>query len=75
MFGALLSALQAIPRIASAVEGLAASIDAIDQRNREARAAGRRVEKDDEVDRIIDAIASGGMQDGDLEQRKDVNGA
>ncbi len=67
MIGALLSALSALPRIASAMEGMASAIERIDKRNREARAANRREAKDEEVDSVIDGIVSGELHDGDPE--------
>jgi|TARA_Y100000310_G_scaffold344063_1_gene454893 hypothetical protein len=63
MIGALLSALSALPRIASALEAVAGSLDAIDKRNREARAANRRATKDKEVDSVIDALVADKLPD------------
>ena len=74
MIGALLSALSAVPRIASALEAVAGSLDAIDKRNREARAANRRATKDEEVDSVIDALVADKLPDDQSTELTTTNG-
>ena len=65
----LVAALVAIPRIATALETLATSIQAINARAIKAHAAKRRSEKDEEVDARIAAVLAG-LHPDEAEQRR-----
>ena len=75
MIREILSAFSALPRIASALEGIATSINEIDKRNRKAAAAARRTEKDKSVDDSIDAIISDRVLDDEAGERDSTDGA
>ena len=75
MIQQILSAFTALPRIASALEGIAESINEIDQRNRQAAAAKRRTDKDRRVDAAVDAIIADRLQDDEAGERDAVDGA
>jgi hypothetical protein len=75
---ALLAALASIPRIASALEGLATAFSEINRRATKAQAASRRKTKDDEVDERIAAlvgITTCRMPDGEAGELGEVDGA
>ena len=52
----LLAALAALPRLASALESLVATLDGLNTKAAKARASKRRQEKDDDVDQAIAAV-------------------
>ena len=59
-----LAALAAIPRLATALESLVATLDGLNTKAAKARASKRRKEKDDAVDSTIAALVNvtpGGM--------------
>ena len=53
----LLAALASLPRIASALESLATAFGEINRRAVKAKAASRRKDKDDEIDRRISELS------------------
>lgn len=59
MLTALLAALTAIPKIATAISDLSAAVTKLDQRLNEVQASNRLNEKNASVDSRIDAVIGG----------------